>query len=96
MDLDEQDFYGSNDVTDEHVAAFERDYYIALEDHSIGRVFRYLGIYKRMAILMIIGVQIPLAALHQILLAFPCLGILVHCALLMRRRLHILDAVVQL
>ena len=32
MDLDEQDFYGSNDVTDEHVAAFERDYYIALED----------------------------------------------------------------
>ena len=75
MDVDKQDFYGNNDVTDEHAAAFERDYYIALEDHSIGRVFQYLGIYMRMAILMIIGVQIPLAALHQIILAFICLGI---------------------
>ena len=38
MDVDKQDFYGNNDVTDEHAAAFERDYAIALDDHSIGRV----------------------------------------------------------
>ena len=56
MDLDKQDFYGSNNGTDERARAFERDYGIALEDQSIGRVIRYFGICVGMAILMIIGV----------------------------------------
>ena len=65
----------ANVETYDECYGFERDYYIVLEDQSIGRVIRYLGICVGMAILMIIGVQIPLAALHQILSAFPCLGI---------------------
>ena len=46
----------ANVETYDECYGFERDYYIVLEDQSIGRVIRYLGICVGMAILMIIGV----------------------------------------
>ena len=50
MDADEQDFYDSNEVTDEQVADFERDYDLPWEDQSIGSIIRYLGVHVGMAI----------------------------------------------
>ena len=50
MDLDEQDFYDSKDVTDEDVKFFERDYDLKWEDQSIGSILRYIGMHQGMAL----------------------------------------------
>ena len=50
MDLDEQDFYDSKDVTDEDVKFFERDYDLKWEDQSIGSILRYIGMHQGIAL----------------------------------------------